>query len=487
MVAARINAPTTEEIEFAKCALSPAYFVHTYCWIYDTDSGSNAWIPFHLWTEQIEVLRAIHELQKVIVLKARQLGLTWLCLAYALWQMIFKPIATILIFSKRDDEAVYLAGSERLRGMYDRLPDWMQAEAVTADDKHIFALSNGSSARAFPTTGGDGYTATFALIDEADLHTDLGGMLGRIKPTVDAGGKLVMISRTDKSKPLSKFKAIYRAAKAGLNEWKAFFLPWHVRPGRDQAWYEAQCREAMHNEASLDSVHEQYPATDIEALAPGSADKRIPRAWLDQCYVERLPLQNVPGAPDIADLRIYHAPEFGHTYGAGSDCAEGLPTSDDSTTYIVDDLGRECASFTGKLTPAIHAALTVRLAKWYNAMMMPENNNHGHAFVLWCTENGYGHMLAKGHDNKDGWTSNTKGKLLMYDAVAEDAKNGNLTVHDLETYTQLASIEKGTLLAPEGMLDDRADGFALARQASNMKPQKLQVQQAPSRLNERGW
>ena len=32
----------------------------------------------------------------VVVLKARQLGLTWLAVAYALWSMMFHPIATVL-------------------------------------------------------------------------------------------------------------------------------------------------------------------------------------------------------------------------------------------------------------------------------------------------------------------------------------------------------------------------------------------------------
>ena len=53
-------------------------------------------------------------------------------------------------------------------------------------------------------------------------------------------------------------KSIYKAAKAGKNAWKAVFLPWSARPERTPAWYEAQRRDALANEGSLDSVHEQY-------------------------------------------------------------------------------------------------------------------------------------------------------------------------------------------------------------------------------------
>jgi hypothetical protein len=43
-----------------------------------------------------------------IALKARQLGLTWLALAFALWHLILHSVATILLFSKRDEEATDL-------------------------------------------------------------------------------------------------------------------------------------------------------------------------------------------------------------------------------------------------------------------------------------------------------------------------------------------------------------------------------------------
>jgi hypothetical protein len=37
-----------------------------------------------------------------------------------------------------------------------------------------------------------------------------------------------------------------------------------------------------------------------------------------------------------------------------------------------------------------------------------------------------------------------------------------VVLHSFGTFTQLASIDGGTLRAPDGQFDDRADGFALA-------------------------
>ena len=108
--------------EWLRCFHSCAYFIHNYVLIYDAVSAT--WIPFHLWKEQYETLQALAGHKLNVILKARQLGLTWLCLGYILWLMIFFPAQTAMLFSRREDEAIYLLKT-RLKGMYRRLPDWM--------------------------------------------------------------------------------------------------------------------------------------------------------------------------------------------------------------------------------------------------------------------------------------------------------------------------------------------------------------------------
>ena len=42
---------------------------------------------------------------------------------------------------------------------------------------------------------------------------DLNRLLRRVKPSIDAGGRIMLVSRSDKANPESEFKRIYRAAK----------------------------------------------------------------------------------------------------------------------------------------------------------------------------------------------------------------------------------------------------------------------------------
>jgi hypothetical protein len=463
-----------EEREVVLCAADPEYFITTYCKIYDAQALD--WIPFELWKEQLDVLWLLHLFQLIIALKARQLGLSWEALAYALWQMLFAPIATILIFSKRDDEATYLLGEERLRGMYNHLPDFLKAESVIENNVGTWKLSNGSVARAFPTTAGDSYTATLVIVDEADLVPNLNKMLRSIKPTIDAGGKMFMISRSNKEEPQSEFKQIYRGAKKGVNGWMSIFLPWWVRPERTQEWYEGIKADILERTGALDDLHEQYPSTDDEALAPAQRNKRIPAAWVDRNKQSMKPLK-AEDHPEVAEilkrvpgLLVYRLPEKGEKYAAGVDCAEGLPSSDNSaTTWGNARTGEEVANLVGKYPPAEQAFLSAIVSRWYNnAGLMVENNNHGHAVILWLKENRdpkddfpYSKLILQGHNSKDGWTSNTLGKALMYEALAEVFRTDGTIIHDEDTVVEIKSIEKNTLLAPDKELDDRADSYAL--------------------------
>jgi hypothetical protein len=263
--------------EIYECRRSVAYFLDTYGHLYDATLG--AWVPFRLWRAQWQVLHTLVDHRLTVILKARQLGLTWLVLGLALWLILFHPAATVLLFSRRDEEAVDLL-RVRLRGLYDRLPGWLQVRSFAADNDHEWRLSNGSRVLALPTTAGDSYTASLAIVDEADLVPDLTKLLSAVKPTIDGGGRLILLSRADKSRPQSPFKKIYTAARQGQTGWVSVFLPWSARPDRDAAWYAAQHADILHRTGASDELHEQYPASDTEALAPRALDKRIAPSWL---------------------------------------------------------------------------------------------------------------------------------------------------------------------------------------------------------------
>lgn len=430
------------------------------------NATDRAWVHFTLWDSQRDTLEQIQGSLLSLVLKARQLGLSWLTLCYALWLMRFHPAVAVLIFSKRDEEAIELLS--RLRGIDDRLPDWMRQGVIATRSAHDYTLGNGSSAKAFPTTGGRSYTGSLVIVDEADFMQDLDSLLNAVKPTIDAGGQMIMISTVDKSRPESPFKRIYRAAKRGKTDWRAIFLPWSARPGRTPEWYAAQTADIMARTGALDDLHQEYPATDTEALAPRSLDKRISPMWIEACYEEMEPL-TMDSGPAIPGLEVYCPPVVSGRYIIGGDPAEGNPNSDDSALTVLDfATGEECAVLAGKFEPSTFGSHIKELSAYYNsAPAMIERNNHGHAVIQWVQEHERRVKVLPGHDEKVGWMSSKLGKALLYTECADhfraNALDGTKILHSFASYQQLASIEGATLRAPDGQHDDRADSYALAQ------------------------
>jgi len=461
--------PTATREEWLKCSASCVYFVYTYCKIYDATSGE--WVPFVLWPAQVEVLKDLQEHPLNVILKARQLGMTWLVLCFILWKMLFRPVFTALLFSRRETEAIYLLGQQRLRGIYNRLPGWMKTRQVVTDSSHEWILSNGSVAYGFPTTAGDSYTAGFAFVDEADLVPDLNRLMNAVKPTIDGGGGMVLLSRADKSVPNSEFKRIYRGARIGANGWNAIFLPWYVRPDRTEEWYDRQRRDILSRTGALDDLYQQYPATEEEALMPPTMDRRIPYAWLAKC-VDIIPRIENSGVI-LPGLSVYREPEYTQEYVMGVDPAEGNPHSDDSVISIVNLRTLEqCAVLAGKVEPEVLTGYGISLSNWYNnSKILVERNNHGHVVIALMNDDPTIRVrLIKGIDGNTGWMSSIRGKSIMYDTLVEEIRNTSVIIHDDETRVQLAGIEGASLRAPEGDPDDRAVAFALAITGAVIKP-----------------
>ena len=440
-----------QRVELVKCSECVEYFIDTYCWI--EDRTAREWVRFRLWPAQASTLQAIIDHQLFIVMKARQLGLTWLLVCYGLWMMLFRPGTGVLLFSRRDDEAAELLN--RVRGSHLRLPQFLQARVGTDNDHELEFVNLGSVAQSFPTTkhSGRSYTATLAIVDEADFIRWLHQLLTAVKPTIDAGGQLGLISTVDKEDPSSEFKRIWNQAVAGENNYAPMFLPWSARPDRDAAWYAQQ--KADYTE---DDLFQEYPASPAEALASRTSSKRFLPGWLALCTGEASPL-DVGGAPALPGLVVWEAPRRGGEYLISADPCEGNPTSDPSPAAVFDVLTwGQVAGLYGQFEPDIFAGYLVKLSEWYNeAVICVERNNHGHAVHVAIDGVGAGDLIYQCPlDEKDGWLSNVKTKVLATDVTAQVLREGGCIIQDQATINELAQFEASTLKAPPGMTDDRA-------------------------------
>ena len=466
---------SAEEIqgEMRKCRESSAYFIRTYCHIYD--NGTAAWILFDLWERQAQALERMEVGKYHLLPKSRQIGITWLGVVRILHRMLFKPIREVLVFSQRDDEAIKIL--ERLRGVYDRLPKWMQ-QPIMADSAHEFRLGNGSRVQALPAaTGGRSNAATDVMIDEADFIEGLSILVSNVQPTIDAGdNQLVLLSTINEETPNSYFQQLCKIAEAGDSVWKLIFLGWDANPKRSEDWYEQRKRETLLTYGTLDPLYKHYPRTLSEALAPRELNKRFPPQWIMALTAIKKTIAP-KDAPAIPGLRIYVAPIPGHEYSIGADPGGGKV--DKSAAQVVDKATLEqVAVLTGLIEPTQFANYVADLSLYYfRAAVLFELNNHGHAFLAQAKERSMNlvrGMGRRGNPDRDaGWLTTERSKHMLYDSAAKAMQQSVLAAElsgappipmfcDQQTVLEVTSIDVSNLSAPEGEHDDLSMAWVLA-------------------------
>jgi hypothetical protein len=187
-------------------------------------------VLFDLFPYQRSTLETFLNRRYVIVLKARQLGLTTLADAYALWLLMFRPGSNILLVSK--DQPTADKALDLLKFMYRFLPGWMggrlpELEVDSAREmvwRHATGLKSRIVSRPATKTVGAGETATLVMWDEAALASYQDESLRSLMPTTDAGGSMIVFSTARGGH--NTFARLYRDAEAGRSEFAPIFHPW---------------------------------------------------------------------------------------------------------------------------------------------------------------------------------------------------------------------------------------------------------------------
>lgn len=436
-------------------------------------------MPFKLWPSQVRVMWALMTKRLVIILKARQLGISWICCWYALWLCMFHPGKLVLLFSKSQDDANELL--RRVLVLYERLPDWYRAASPPLVRAPIgeAAWANGSRILSLAATksGGRGHAASLVILDEAAFQAWAGELYTALKPTIDAGGQLVILSTANGIGNL--FHLLWTRAVAGLNDFLTIFLPWWSRPGRDAAWYAAQLAEYTDPQM----VKQEYPSTANEAFLV-SGRVRFKPDWITaQARNVRtgLPAAQLPVELAYMDgLTVYVAPipNWDRRVVIGADVAEGLEHGDYSAATVLDaETLEELAHLHGHWEPDEFGALLDTLARAYQALLAVERNNHGHAVLVKLKTLGTPRIYTA-EDDRRGWLTNLKTKPLSIDKLAEALRDELVTIHTQATLDELQiyryakdSTKTG---APDGYNDDRVMSWAIALQVANAPQNDLE-------------
>lgn len=250
------------------------YFIEEFVKIEDRDVKGIV-IPFTLWDGQRNALKQFLVSRHAQVLKANQLGLTWLILSYATWKLFFNVGFSCLAISETETKAKEIC--RRIDFILRHMPSWMisneKNDTIPWFETHILKIIihhppkivNGkkveqedSILQAFPSspTAGASFTANLFLFDEWALQEYAREIWEYAFPTINrpTGGQVIGISTIE---PGTLFEDIWK----GDNDFVKIFLGWFTDPRRDKEWYEKTLKQY-----GRDHTHKHYPATEEEAF-----------------------------------------------------------------------------------------------------------------------------------------------------------------------------------------------------------------------------
>lgn len=486
--------------EYDRCRKDFAYFVDNYCLIQDRKTKRA--IPFKLWDGQKSVVPLILDSIYLFVLKARQLGLTWLVAAYSLWRGIFNFHELIIVISAKEDLAIEFL--DRVKFMFDRLPDWMKPSVYKRTTTELtYAIENKDSAgnivleglnstiKSIPSTPDAGQSKTISLLvlDESALNRYCSEIWSAAKPTLEhADGQAIILSNPSKDKPgWGWSRDIYTGSMRDENEFKRVFLNWQCVPGRGDDFIEKQRRAGLDD----DDIIMQYPTTEEEAISilggsyfgkslgkykPYNGERGFLLTKNDKPYFE-------PDKKGILEIWDHPEKEWEHRYAIGSDVSEGLGDTS-SVAYVYDRVNNHFVARmrSNRVDADEWAKMLINLGRYYNnAFIGPERNGAGITTIIHLQNAKYVNLFyrmrpgnMKGtYITEYGWNETNENKQILADELRRHYRDVFTRVPCgvlLDESSTFMRHDNGRLAHEDGKYDDCVIAAGIALQVSIMMP-----------------
>lgn len=419
--------------EIVRCGHDPAYFINQYVRIKHPTRGL---IPFKTFPYQDRTLECFRRKRFNVILKPRQMGFTELVSAFVVWLMMFHPNQTVLCLATKSETAKQVV--RRVRTGLKSLPRWLVIADITTDNKTSIELANGSSVKSISksTDAGRSEALSLLIVDEAAHIEGFDDIWTGIRPTVSAGGRIIMLST-----PLgvgNVFHKTYTDAVAGANDFNPIHVSWWEHPEhiaeltvddrtgrRTSPWFRKETKGMSPREVS-----QEY---ECEFLSSGDtffgADLI---AWVAETIRPEMGLEE--------GLQVYQEPVQGRRYIIGADSSTGSAFDRSSDEVIDIDTMDQVAELDSLLKPKEHARQLMELGYRYNtALLVVENNAVGLAVIEHLKEAGYPNIFYTRRGARAGDSLGTTGNASegslgaeYLHGVSTQGSNRNFMLNKLE-------------------------------------------------------
>lgn len=189
-------------LEWQRWSQDPWQWIKDCCWTMDeADQGRAKRFPDKEYLAHICVVWMRESI--IAIPKTRRMLLSWLFLALHLWAALFHPRVSVFIQSKKEKDSAFLMSDERMMFIYNHLPGgypWPRPVKMNSGPSGVgysyIKFDNGAYIMAIGQ-GADqmrGYTATYVMLDEVAFWEQAENSWASLKPTIEGGGKVGLIS-----------------------------------------------------------------------------------------------------------------------------------------------------------------------------------------------------------------------------------------------------------------------------------------------------
>jgi len=497
---------------------SPVLFIEKCCKIKDKNKN---YVPFKLNKQQKELLDIMEKFRFIIVCKQRQVGITSVVAAKAIYMCVTRAGTACLLMSYRNSSTrdIY----NKLKDIYLSIPQFMSVK-LTINNKEEMRFANGSSitvATCSLKETSHGSTYHYVHISEAALCGDsLSNRLASIESALTPNGIICLESTPQAG--LTYFSKLYTAASRGENLYHPVFFSWvDDKNGMHDAEQKQFALEYKTRFGSLPSC-DDLDREEKELYRKGVTFEML--AWRrlkikqqgKKCFNTNFPVcaatafmscindnmfdieaihlrlnalddvEPIPMPHDLPDslkefygrgFDLWGLPRAGVEYYIGVDCSEGVgKNSDYSVIEIIDQNGFQAGELRTKTKPFIFAKLCNDTGRYFNnGMLVIERASSGHAVLCNLKEDyNYPNLYRAGDYDKhgkprrtDGFSTNCKTKPIMIDDFTEWFEKAFLCINSKTLLTEMSAFvfKNGKREAATGH-DDCVMAMAMAIQAA---------------------
>jgi len=253
----------------------PVEFINDWGMTFDPrnpERGEKAIVPFQLFPKQAEFISWLRDRwlarEDGLSEKSRDMGVSWLCVAFGVWMFLFHP-GTVVGFGSRKEEYVDKIGDPKslfwkVRQFVNLLP--VEFRPAGWDEKkhapHMRVLNPENGAAIVGEAGdniGRGNRTSIYFKDESAFYEH--------PETIDAALSQTSNCKIDVSTPNGNGNPFYRKRHGG--KVKVFTFHWRDDPRKDQAWYDKQ-RDTLDPVILAQEVEIDYNASATDSWIDGA-------------------------------------------------------------------------------------------------------------------------------------------------------------------------------------------------------------------------